>query len=313
MIIVVSYPEDEHTRQVVDLLKEARQEVKQINLADFPSRQEMNFSWFCSTDSRFDVGNGENLFDLRKAKAIWWRRIRSYEIDPAITNVEMRYFATSETTQAVEGVLDSLQCKWVNNKINDAAAHHKPYQWSVAQEVGLKIPETLVTTNPEKARAFIQSNRRTVFKPFLAAIQTWRETRLIEPSDMQKLDLVRYAPVLFQEYIEGVDLRITVVGNKVFAAEIDAQKTRYPFDMRMVIGEAKIKAVQLPSALTEQLLKLQRRLGLEYGAIDMRRTKEGDYYFFEVNPAGQWLFVEQYTGLKITQAMADLLSACANN
>jgi len=120
--------------------------------------------------------------------------------------------------------------------------------------------------------------------------------------------LVRYAPVIFQEYIEGVDLRITVIGEKVFAAEIDARKTSYPVDMRMVIGETSIRPVELPPGILKSLLELQRRLGLDYGAIDMRRTPAGEYFFFEVNPAGQWLFVEQKTGLEISQAVTDFLS-----
>jgi glutathione synthase/RimK-type ligase-like ATP-grasp enzyme len=119
---------------------------------------------------------------------------------------------------------------------------------------------------------------------------------------------VRYAPVIFQEYIEGVDLRITVIGNSIFAAEIDAQETSYPVDMRMVIGEAHIRPVELPPKVQKKILELQRRLGLYYGAIDMRRTPQGDYVFFEVNPAGQWLFVEERTQLPISQAIADYLA-----
>ena len=64
----------------------------------------------------------------------------------------------------------------------------------------------------------------------------------------------------------------------------------------------------LPASLRRKLLALQRRLKLVYGAIDMRRTPEGDYYFLEVNPAGQWEFVEQRTDLPITRGMADMLA-----
>jgi len=137
----------------------------------------------------------------------------------------------------------------------------------------------------------------------------WRETRLVEASDIKQLELVKYAPVIFQEYIDGVDLRITVIGDAFFAAEIDARQTRYPVDMRMVVGEALVQPVTLSPDLQARLLALQRRLNLAYGAIDMRRTPAGDYYFLEVNPAGQWAFVEERTQLPITKAMADLLAS----
>jgi glutathione synthase/RimK-type ligase-like ATP-grasp enzyme len=129
----------------------------------------------------------------------------------------------------------------------------------------------------------------------------------VESSDLDELESVRFAPVIFQEYVDGVDLRVTVVGHKIFAAEIDARKTRYPVDMRMVVGDASVRPTKLPSKIEKLLMKLQRRLGLYYGAIDIRRTLQGEYFFLEVNPAGQWLFVEQRTGLPISQAVADLL------
>jgi glutathione synthase/RimK-type ligase-like ATP-grasp enzyme len=223
----------------------------------------------------------------------------------------MRAFAESETAQAVGGMLDALPCTWVNPRGADDAAHHKPYQWAVAHEVGLSLPRTLVTSKPEAARAFIAELGvgRTVFKAFLAAQEAWRETRLIERGDLDRLDLVRLAPVIFQEYVPGVDIRVTVVGDTLFAAEIDARSTSYPVDMRMVIGEAPVRAIELPPSVARALLRLQRRLGLRYGAVDLRRTDQGDYVFFEVNPAGQWLFVEQRTGLPISQAVADALAA----
>jgi glutathione synthase/RimK-type ligase-like ATP-grasp enzyme len=52
-----------------------------------------------------------------------------------------------------------------------------------------------------------------------------------------------------------------------------------------------------------------RRLGLEYGAIDLRLTPDGEYVFFEVNPAGQFLFVEHACGLPISAALAARLAA----
>jgi len=169
----------------------------------------------------------------------------------------------------------------------------------------------MVTNNPSQARQFIAqiAPGSVVFKAFLASTQDWRETRLVEASDIELLDLVKYAPVIFQEYIEGVDLRITAVGEAFFAAEIDARQTRYPVDMRMVVGEALVQPVTLSPDLQGRLLALQRRLNLVYGAIDMRRTPAGDYYFLEVNPAGQWQFVEERTQLPITRAMADLLTS----
>ena len=212
--------------------------------------------------------------------------------------------------QAVYGMLDALECPWMNPRAADDTAHHKPWQWAVAQEVGLRVPRTLVTSHPEDARAFVETAGpgRVVFKAFLASLDAWRETRLVTAEDMARIDLVRLAPVIFQEYVDGVDLRITIVGDNVFPCAIDARRTRYPFDMRMVVGEAEVTPTELPATVRRDLLRLMRRLDLRYGAVDMRRTDDGEHWFLEVNPAGQWHFVEHRTGQPISEAIATELA-----
>ncbi len=127
---------------------------------------------------------------------------------------------------------------------------------------------------------------------------------------MALLDNVKFAPVIFQEYIPAdVDLRITMIGEQIFPAAIHSQETEYKVDFRMTMEKARFEAVELPPKVVRMLRELMKRLGLVYGAIDMRRTPKGEYVFLEINPAGQWLFVEERTGQKISDALADLLAA----
>lgn len=309
MILVVSYPDEEHTGLVVEHLERAGRDVLRLDLAEFPVHAGVRARWGDGAPS-YTIERDGRCVDLAAVDVVWWRRVRAFEIDASITDAQRRAFAFSETSQTVHGILDALDACWMNPRLADEAAHHKPYQWSVAQALGLRLPRTLVTTQAAAAREFIEriGVGKVVFKAFLASIEDWRETRLVEREDVGRLDLLRYAPVIFQEYIEGVDLRITIVGEQIFAAAIDARRSSYPVDMRMVVGEGVVEAVELPPALCERLLALQRRLGLRYGAIDMRRTDAGEYVFLEVNPAGQWLFVEQRTGQPIARAVAEELA-----
>src|SRR5262249_4848630 len=148
------------------------------------------------------------VLDLEHVGAVWWRRVRPFDVDGAVTDPHLRAFAASETSQATYGMLDSLACPWMNPRLADEAAHHKPLQWAVARSVGLAIPRTLVTNNPQEAQRFVGEVGvgRTVCKAFLASLEAWRETRLVTPDDVTRIDLVRLAPVIFQEYVEGVDL-----------------------------------------------------------------------------------------------------------
>jgi len=123
---------------------------------------------------------------------------------------------------------------------------------------------------------------------------------------------VRYAPALFQERIpKKVELRVTVVGRKVFAAEIRSQEiSRLHIDWRMAreYGQDRYYGVyKLPQAIAERCVRLVRALGLCFGAIDLIVTPDDQYVFLEVNPNGQWAFIESWTGLPIGAAIADLL------
>jgi glutathione synthase/RimK-type ligase-like ATP-grasp enzyme len=310
MILVISYLNEDHTVDVINRIEKNGREVHMIDLSDFPAKNSLLLSWSKKSGSSLiiELNNGE-LLTLDKTKVAWWRRVNSFTVDNAVSDFTKRSFAESETAQAVNGMLDSLDCHWVNPRYSDEMAHHKPYQWTIAHKVGLKVPKTLVTNKPEAAEKFINEIgvEEVVYKAFLAMHEAWRETRLIKKADINNIKLVKYAPVIFQEFIQGVDIRVTVVGNKIFAAEIDARKTSYPVDMRMALGESAIKPINLPNKLSSTILKFQQQLNLKYGAIDLKRTEDGEYHFLEVNPAGQWLFVEERAGLPISEAMADYL------
>src|SRR5258708_25595634 len=165
---------------------------------------------------------------------------------------------------------------WVNNPVHDAAAAHQPWQLAVAHEVGLSIPETMITNSPDEARKFWAAYPgEIVYKPFSATVYAWRETRLLKPEEQALADTVRLAPVIFQKYIPArVDLRITVIGAKVLAAEAHSQQGEYKIDVRFNTN-IPYKPHMLPEPVACKLLALMQKLNLEYGAIDMRLTPDG--------------------------------------
>lgn len=176
--------------------------------------------------------------------------------------------------------------------------------------MGLAIPRTCITSDPDRARAFIAAEvGGVIYKTFTATESTWRETRLLRANEAELLDAVRFAPVIFQQHIPAVaDLRVTAVGDALFAAAIRVPHGAYAYDFRMTMTGAAIAEHVLPDSVADGLRKLMRTLGLVYAAIDLRLTPEGEHVFLEVNPAGQWLFVEQATGQCISDAIAGVLA-----
>ncbi|HEX8195028.1 MAG TPA: hypothetical protein VF571_02340 [Pyrinomonadaceae bacterium] len=308
MILIVSHEADPHATGVMQALERLHHPAVLIDTAAFPSNALLT-QRFDGENQCYEFYTNGRAIDLSECRAGWWRRPQSYTLDPNL-DAAAASFTYSECHEAISGLWEALNLLWINPPVRDEAAHHKPYQLAIAGKVGLTVPRTVITNNPDAARRFINEIgvERTVYKTFLATEQNWRETRIVRPEELAVLDSVRLAPVIFQEYIPAAaDLRVTVVGDRIFAAAINAAPGGYHVDYRMNLEEASYAATEISSETEQLLLRLMQKLGLIYGAIDLRRTPDGREVFLEVNPAGEWLFVEERTGQPITNAMAELL------
>jgi len=310
MILVISNHLDEHAQAVMVELSRHGAASRLLDLSRFPLQLGLSMHYDGSGGQRFLFGCDEGGLDLEDCGAIWWRRPQQPTVAAAVNRAEYQQFALSESHEALQGLWQACDAFWINEPARDMVANRKAYQLQLAGRLGLEIPQTLISNCPQAAREFVQrlGLGRVIYKAFSATEQDWRETRLLREEELDKLENVRYAPVIFQRYIEAeVDLRITVVGDAVFPAAIHSQETSYKVDFRMDIGQARIEPAVLPAEVQDKLLALMRELGLVYGAIDMRRRPDGSHVFLEVNPAGQWLFIERSSGQLITAALAALL------
>jgi glutathione synthase/RimK-type ligase-like ATP-grasp enzyme len=179
----------------------------------------------------------------------------------------------------------------------------------VAEQCGLKIPPTCVTNDPQTARAFIESQEgHVVYKILRGGESHYVGTTLLENADLGNFNLVYHCPVIFQHFVEpGFDIRVTVVGDSVFPAKLTSRKPAGRYDIRRDIT-CKIEEYELPPKVEGGIRWLTARLGLRFAAVDMRANRLGEHYFLEVNPTGQYLFVETATNQPITAALARLLA-----
>jgi len=313
VILAISHPADDHAAAVLQELDRIGREAFLFDLATFPAGASLSMHYGDSVPVELTLrSNGGRTIDLAACRVAWWRRPQPFVIPDGVSDPAEHAFAYNECHEAIAGLWEALDIFWINPPKLDDAAAKKSFQLRVAAEVGLSIPRTLITSSPADALAFANSVgvERTVYKAFSATEQNWRETRLLRRQELALLDQVSLAPVIFQEYVPAdVDLRVTVVGDRLFPAAIHSQETAYKVDFRMEMGTARFSPVELPPDVGAALLRLMRRLGIVYGAIDMRRTPEGRHVFLEVNPAGQWRFIEERTGQPITRAIAELLAA----
>jgi len=307
VVAAVSHRGDEHVPPVLDALRARGARPVLVDLAEFPARAGVSLPYGGARGpAALHLAGGE--VRLERVTAVWWRRPLPLEAAPGLPERDAA-FACRQAEEALAGLAASLDVRWVNEPWRDAAASHKPRQLAAAGRAGLTLPRTLVTSDPERARAFLGAARGPcVHKALHATPGDWHATRRIGPEDLARVEALRLAPVVLQQYVPGVDVRVTVVGRALFATAIDARATASPEDFRPVFDAARVEPCTLPPEVARRLRALVSALGLRYAAIDLRRRDDGEHVFLEVNPSGQWLFVEQRTGQPITAAVARLLA-----
>ena len=311
MIVVISHPADLHAQRVTETLRARGREVFLLDLADLPRSATLSIDpagLGLAGQGKVTIRHTDRVVDLSSASAVWWRRPQHVVLDD-IGDPDARGFAYGEWHEAIHGAYQLMPCPWMNPVHADEIASHKAFQLSVAPQVGLRVPETLMTSDAEAAQQFIARMEarggRAVYKIFAATHQVWRETRLVGPADLAHLPSLHLAPVIFQEYVPAVaDIRVTLVGGRVFAMSISGAPE---VDFRLGLGRAQTAAFNLPAETATALQALMERFGLAYGAVDLRLTAAGELVFLEINPAGEFLFVEAGAGHPVTEALADWL------
>lgn len=306
MILVVSFPDNAHVEAVREHLRVPH---AVVDVASFPVASSLSVAHDAAGTSMVWRLPDGTVVDLADVGAVWYRRLRPLGLADDLDETG-RLFAWSESTEALTGAWYALDAFWMNHPLADDAAQRKVLQLRLAVEVGLEVPDTLVTNDPDAARAFVErvGPGRVIRKAFRNIAEAPRSTAVVTADDLARVDLVRYAPVIFQGFVESVvDLRVTVVDGEVFAAQIRSDAD-HQVDYRLGLGTAEVSAHRLPQDLEDRLRELMRRLGVSYGAIDLRLTPDGRYVFLEINPGGEYLFASTRTGQPVPQAIAAALT-----
>ena len=263
----------------------------------------------------YAVIDGKEI-DLSRIDAVWYlkphlpKKLRTF--DPP----EHREFIRRQFLATWQSLFDVLRDKrWVSPHWNVVRAENKILQLRIASNAGLELPETLISSDPSKIEAFWEYCNREMIVKMVSASPIENHvifTNRVSESHMASIDTARYAPSIFQRYIpKAYELRIIVVGGKVFVAQIKSQEGETTKTDWRVYNKTKEKiqmvADKLPSNIKQKCLSVVEQLGLRFGCIDMIVTPGGRYVFLEINPNGQWFFIQEATGLPIGEVIVDLL------
>jgi glutathione synthase/RimK-type ligase-like ATP-grasp enzyme len=315
LILILTNTDDPHADVMVQILTQHREKVVRLDPADFPGRANLSVRR-SGNEWSYLYQSGQHEINLKSVKSIWVRRPSRWGPPPDI-DPEIGQFVQAERRQSLEGLWSSLDVFWVNDPVRNQVAEQKLLQLKLAAKLGLRVPSTIVTNDPMEATAFYEAHDgKVIYKTFsggfFRSLNQIVYTSPLTPEHLGQIHRVRSAPCMFQEYVaKEFEVRSTVVGQEVFSAAIYSQEEESAkHDWRKDPSEnLKFQTYFLPDDVQSKLLKMVEELGLAFGAIDLIVTPEGEHVFLEINPSGQFGFVETRTGLKIWSALADMLVA----
>ena len=310
MIVILAPLEDLHARRVaqeIELLGETAQIISWL-LAGRELRPSLSHTGKLAKvliQSEQD-GSATQLADVR---AIWTRRPSPPAIPTSVIDPEHRRFARQEWQDLLDGLTLSLGLDAVTiNPLPAQRAAVKPYQLAIAQRVGLRVPETLITSDPLRAQQFVDAHQgRVVHKAMTSPRNAFVETRRWQETDRGALQQLLVGPAIFQELVKGpTDIRATMIGQEIYAAAISTEQSRAGLDSRLDL-DVPTTAYEVPGEIARQLHALMAALDLTFATVDLKVDDAGQLHFLELNPQGQFLYIEILTGLPIATAVARLL------
>jgi hypothetical protein len=316
-VLIITNELDEHADAVIRELHRRSVPVFRFHPEDYPHACSVSIE---VRDGRItgDIVNAYRRVALDDICAAWYRRSRSLLAGSiAPTSTKLDDYVKAQSLATLTALYESLQTLWVGHPHALRRADIKALQLAAASKAGLQTPHTLISNDPSRAAAFAglqsTSNRECAIKPLMAiGVSDGRGYRLplttTLPRD-QSLDTVALAPTIFQPYVEkAAELRCVVIGERVFCARINSQSdesTRK--DWRA--GDCEHEVFTLPESVEASIQRLMGSFGINFASLDMILTPDGEYVFLELNPNGQWLWLEEELGFPLVASMADLLTS----
>ncbi|MBW4576252.1 MAG: hypothetical protein KME08_13325 [Aphanothece sp. CMT-3BRIN-NPC111] len=322
MLLLLTTPDDTAADRVESRLRQKGADVLRFDDAQFPAHLGLSLVYTANEGLRHVLHLAGKTVPLEDITAAWDRRPRPATASEQVTEPALQNYIAKESSHFLDDVWETLDCLWLPGKRSAIhRANYKATQLKIATSLGFEIPPTLITNNSKEVLEFYRThNGNIVSKAFHSSLvqsdsggggrACHVHTQPISHRAVGYINSVRYCPVIFQAYVpKQVELRITVVGEQVFAAEIHSQQnhhTRHDW-RRYDLGRTLHRPHALPEQVRQLCLEFMAQLELCYGAIDMIVTPEGGYVFLEINPNGQYGWIEQLTGMPIGEAICDLL------
>lgn len=254
---------------------------------------------------------GDRTLDLSDVESVWYRRTLSPRPSPKVP-LAQRPFITGEMRYLWTGLVLDPQVRWINPIDKVVIGEHKVFQLRLAAQLGFVAPETLISSRAEEIADFLETGRPAICKPIFHGLYIEGEqrysiyTRRITRDSLPDQATVDLCPVFVQEEVpRSADLRVTLIGEHCFAVRIVSDDPG-TIDWRAPGLKLTQTAVSLSPDIERKCRAMMGLLGLRYAAFDFIETPTGDLVFLELNPTGEWAWLEDQLGLPMRDAFIEL-------
>lgn len=274
----------------------------------FNQRQSSDCAIDLDIDSRGVTGelrfDGER-FSLGEISGVYVRFMDDRllpELDGEPDNSPLRR-RTRALHDAIYRWIEVAEGKVVNRSDPQGSNGSKPYQAQLIARYGLRVPETLITNDPEAVLAFREAHGAIIYKSISSVRSIVKQ---LDDEDVTRLETIRWCPVQFQALVPGTDVRVHVIDQDVHATEIISDAVDYRY-ARRTGGSTALRATKLRDDLAERCVALTAGLGLAFAGIDLRIGPDGEATCFEVNPSPGYSYYEANAGQPIAASLARYL------
>ena len=320
-IIALTCSDDFHTKSVNEELNVLGERLVILE------REKYGIDWVITaiqskSRTEIELETIDGCYSLNEIGSIWNRREFVVHQAEGVGDAETVYIGT-QTAIHVNGLFRFLSntIPTMNTPMSNWRASSKFMQSSIAKKHGFLIPETYQGGSHLLADKFCQETThgsQLCIKPLESIHLKSSEDKvyahfnsIFKRRSLDQLVSLRNCPVILQSFIDkDYEIRVTVVGDDVFAASIDTKNasSEAQIDWRHYDwANTPYYKIELPIDIQKGLKNIMQDLDLSYGAFDLIKSTSGGYYFLEVNSQGQWLWTEDLTGLKISNAVANWL------
>lgn len=318
-ILLVGSGKDPHIQAVYNKLKDLGSDVIIFDRYDKQHR----LTWNTSKNilEGFLKGNKEEYVPFREIKVVWWRfKGKRLSEKQSLESLRSMSFENMEWREAFTSLPHYLRnAFWANDYWEQNYISRKIVQLQIAKEIGFNIPQTSITNDQKQVTPLFEEGGKVIYKtlssPRLSREKMVFTTQITFDQVERSEENIKKCPGIYQKFVDkDYELRITVIGYKIFSVKIkvDPKSDAY-IDWKKAKPQDIYEIAILDPCLESLIRKFHSKTRLVLATYDIIRSTDGQYYFLECNPAGQWLWIEEKLNLPITDTLCEFLHQKCKN